>query len=588
MPLNRNKDYTLRSPGNEPISIDDYRAAPWRQTYAGRTFDFRRWLYVGRPEQAAAGSSLPDKSDCNKQMVHAGRDGMVEALRNVLWNIPSVEARTKLTYCRDGVTNWFEFLDYRDAAGQPVYELVEINKEVIQGFIHWLKFTKETDTECGRLSFVSAKTIFCQVKSVLQHLVRQGALPEGLFPKNPFPNSGRAYIGHKPYTKKVMTAIMAALYHDIKAIREGLHHLNESNILALYLLVIAARTGRNTTPLLELTRDAVLPHPIKPDKLGLLVTFKRRGRNTLVQAFEKPQEIKDMISLPMDALTIYHEVVSMTEPLVAEVQHGERNRLWLYRSTSLCHLGKVGSLSETTMLSAVRQLVDRHGLTEDGKPLRLNISRLRKTFAQRIWQLTGGDLIATAEQLGNTPAVAGQSYVAVTPEMMANFRRLGILMHADWAGKLDDLAFLEELARETGIPRETLRDIAVGYNNTGVGRCTDPRHGAKAPGDGSLCTRWLECFRCPNQLVMESDLHRLFSFYFLLLNERNYISREKWNNLYAPIIQIIDMDIIAPNLRTKENPKGCFEPYRVNKARSEAEVNPHRMWYDRAMLGSVP
>jgi hypothetical protein len=586
MPRNREKDFTLRSLNNMPVSIDDYRVAPWRQTYVNTTIDFRRWLFVGRPALTEAGSSLPDNNCEINPLVHAGRDSIVEAIRNSVWHIPSVEAITKGAYCHLGLTIWFEYLDYRDAAGQPVYELAEINREVILGFIQWLKFTKEADTENGRLSHVSAQGRFSNLKAVLQYLVRQGALPEGLFPRNPFPNIDRATVGHKPYPKKVMTALMAAFYQDIKAIRQGTLHLNESDVLALYLLTIAARTGRNTTPLLELTRDAVLPHPIKPDKLGLLVTYKRRGRKASVQPFEKPQEIEDMISLPMDALTLYREAVSMSELLVSEAPQGVRNRLWLYRKTR-AYSGNVVALTDKTMYGVVKRLVKRHGLTQDGKPLQLNISRLRKTFAQRIWQLSGGDLIATAEHLGNDPKVAGQSYVAVTPEMVANFRRLGILMHADWAGKLDDLSFLEELARDTNIPTNILRDIAVGYNNTGVGRCTDPKNGANALGDGSLCTRWLECFHCPNQLVMESDLHRLFSFYFLLLKERNHISRENWDTLYAPIIQIIDEEIIVPNLRTKQNPRGCFDPYRVNKARAEAEVTPHRMWQDRAILGSV-
>jgi hypothetical protein len=224
---------------------------------------------------------------------------------------------------------------------------------------------------------------------------------------------------------------------------------------------------------------------------------------------------------------------------------------------------------------------------EDGKPLKLNTSRLRKTFSQRIWQLSGGDIVTTAKELGNSPSVAGQSYVAVTPEMVANFRRLGLLMHADWAGKLDDLVFLEELAKNTGILPSHLRDIAVGFNNTGVGRCTDPRYGTKAPGDGQICTRWLECFRCQNQLVMQSDLYRLFSFYFLLLKERNFISIQKWDDLYGPIIKIIDEEIVKPNLKTGKNPKGCFDPYRVAKAKAEAEINPHPMWRDRVLLGSV-
>jgi len=51
---------------------------------------------------------------------------------------------------------------------------------------------------------------------------------------------------------------------------------------------------------------------------------------------------------------------------------------------------------------AAQNIIKRHDLRdEDGKPLQLNISRLCKTFAQRMWQLTGGNVAALAEQLGN-------------------------------------------------------------------------------------------------------------------------------------------------------------------------------------------
>jgi catalase len=107
------------------------------------------------------------------------------------------------------------------------------------------------------------------------------------------------------------------------------------------------------------------------------------------------------------------------------------------------------------------------------------------------------------------------------------------------------------------------------------------------PGDGTLCTRWVECFQCRNQLVMESDLYRLFSFYCLIINERNFISRQRWDELYGKIINILDHEIITANLRTKENSQGCFDPYRVQKYRAEAAANPHPMWQDRTILGRV-
>ncbi|MGA2401724.1 MAG: integrase [Syntrophobacteraceae bacterium] len=591
MPRNQKKDYAIRGPGNEPVSIADYRKAPWRQCYFKNTYDFRRWLYTGRPELDDQGHGVPDEQGLPKALMHAVRDGMVEAIRDAVWYMPSKGEVTKNAYCKCGVATWFEYLDCREASGQPVYELTEITQEVIRGYISWLRNTKESDTDTSRLSYNTAKTLYHQTKAVLKYLANQSVLPEGLFPRNPFPNHRHAVIGHKPYPKKMMTLLMGSLYKDIQGLRDGTLKISATQALTVYLLVIAARTGRNPTPLVELTRDAVKEHPIKPDRLGLLVTYKRRGHKTSVQAFAAaPKLVEDMVSMPMDALTLYREVVALTEPLVAEMPLGLRNRLWLYRQTGSGRGVKdhMDVLTNHKYFMAAQSVIKRHELQDEyGKPLQLNISRLRKTFAQRMWQLTGGDIVAVSEQLGNTPAVAGQTYVAVTPEMEANFRRLGHIMHADWSGKLDDVAFLAELSRETGIPAEQLKSIAVGDNNTGVGRCSDPLRGEKAPGDGTYCTRWVECFHCHNQIVMESDLYRLFSFYYLLLKERNFISRLRWDELYGKIIHIIDHEIIVPNLRTKENPKGCFDPYRVQKYRAEAEVNPHPMWQDRTILGSV-
>jgi hypothetical protein len=583
MARNIPKNYSIKSVNEKPVDIKDYRKAEWQQTYNGVTIDFRRWLYIGRPLL-----NIDDLGTNSEPLVNAGRDIMVEAICNAVWHAPNVEKTTKLNYCNAGLSRWFQYLDYRDAGGHPVYEIVDINREVINGFIGWLKHTKAADTETGKLRITSAKTAYKALKGVFQYLVNQRALSKDIFPRNPFPNNKRSTVQFKPYSKKVMTELLAGLYKDIIAVREGRLSLPDSEVLVLYFLVIAARTGRNTWPLLELTRDAAMAHPIKPDRMGLLVTYKRRGNTTSVQAFEKQRAIEDMIALPMDVLTLYNEIRERTEPLVAKVDKDYKNRLWLYRKNHRS-LGResVSVLNHYILPYRIKRIVDRHCLTENGERLILNISRLRKTFAQRIWQLTGGDLIATAASLGNTPTVADQNYLSVTPEMKANFRRVGLLMHAEWANKLDDVEFMNWLANDTGIPVDKLRDIVVGNNNTGVGRCTDPINGAKADGNGILCTQWLECFKCPNQLVMESDLYRLFSFYFLLLKERNFISQIRWKELYSPILAIIDDVIISPNLKTQGNPKGCFDPYRVNRAKVEAESNPHPMWRDRSTLMSV-
>ena len=79
--------------------------------------------------------------------------------------------------------------------------------------------------------------------------------------------------------------------------------------------------------------------------------------------------------------------------------------------------------------------------------------------------------------------------------------------------------------------------------------------------------RLLSCFRCPNMMVFEDDLWRLFSFYFRLLSERSKLKTDHWMQTYAPIIRRIDQDI-AP----------LFPQDIVNAARTKAKTNPHPTW----------
>jgi hypothetical protein len=209
------KDYTIIGQEKCIVEIDDYRKAPWQQRWDKSTFDFRRWLYVGRPEL--------DEHGRGNDLQHTGRDGMVEALRDAVWFMPAKRASTKCGYCNDGMARWFEYLDCLDAAGQSVTELDEIDLSILEGYINWLRHTKEAVTANGRLSYVAAKNIYSSTKAVLQHLARQQALPEGIFPRNPFPNSNRAKNSHRPYPKRVMAALLRALGEDIRGLRDGTH-----------------------------------------------------------------------------------------------------------------------------------------------------------------------------------------------------------------------------------------------------------------------------------------------------------------------------------------------------------------------------
>ncbi|MFO7133564.1 hypothetical protein P3D64_29600, partial [Pseudomonas aeruginosa] len=64
-----------------------------------------------------------------------------------------------------------------------------------------------------------------------------------------------------PLTLGEMQRLIGALKSDLIAIHKGTFLGNGAEAMAVLLLITAARSGINTTPLLEMKRDALQPHP---------------------------------------------------------------------------------------------------------------------------------------------------------------------------------------------------------------------------------------------------------------------------------------------------------------------------------------
>ena len=77
-------------------------------------------------------------------------------------------------------------------------------------------------------------------------------------------------------------------------------------------------------------------------------------------------------------------------------------------------------------------------------------------------------------------------------------------------------------------------------------------------------------------VVTKDDLYRLFSFYWLLVYEREQIGAKRWKKYFAHIIRIIDNDIVTQ-----------FDPAYVKAIRVEAETNPHPAWKYRQQLEGI-
>ncbi|HEP9852780.1 TPA: hypothetical protein VDW31_006079, partial [Pseudomonas aeruginosa] len=139
----------------------------------------------------------------------------------------------------------------------------------------------------------------------------------------------------------------------------------------------------------------------------------------------------------------------------------------------------------------------------------------------------------------------------------------------NWAlmGEVRNKELLENDHADLGI-------IPVKEVNTAVARCKDTVNGHRAPKNGSHCVEFLNCFRCSSFVVTADDLHRLLSFYWLLVRERGRIGAKNWVRLYRHIIKIIDEKIL---------PK--FDKSTVVAAREKARQNPHPFWKDPEILG---
>ncbi|MBX8473170.1 hypothetical protein K5D38_00090 [Pseudomonas cichorii] len=496
-----------------------------------RRFDFVRWYDSGID---------PITYACQRQIERflAGQDG-------------AVTARTVVGYCI-GLRYFLNYCLLRATAFGRDLALADMNRDLIDGYLGHLAGLSVATT--------AQKSFYTQTKPVLLALGRRGLIhlvtsgDAATFPRNPFPNSNRKHKGETALSKRERQAFTVALRQAIKPIWVDDAPVT-GELLACALLVVALHTGRNATPLLEMGRDCLRPHP--KDNTVFLVLWKRRGYNTSKVALRAESDTERLLestpSVRINVERLIRRVMALTAPLDAETPDDLKGRVWLYRSRNGESLGRVTVLSTNTLILATNRLVAEYGLTDsNGKPLRINVSRLRKTFANRIFELTDGDLATTAAALGNTLQVADQNYLKPDENSRRNWQFMG-----------------EVLAQEL-----LTRTIGASYRDTPMGHCADQENGQYAPKhNGATCMNFMNCMRCKHYAVTAEDLYKLFSFYFRVLAERSRMDKRRWAREYAHIPRLIDHYIVAEGLR-----RGIFKPAAVETARERARILPHPFW----------
>jgi hypothetical protein len=503
-----------------------------RNTTNTRKFDFKRWY--------GAGIDVINYA-CQRQIERflAGQDG-------------TFSVSTVVSYCNTGLRHFLDYCILQATAFERDLTLNDVNRGLIDGYLGHLSGRGTATT--------NQKNSYSKTKPVLLALAHRGLLrlvtlgDAATFPTNPFPNINRKSKGETALSKRERQEFAAALRQAVRPVWVDRSPIT-SDLLVYVLLVVALHTGRNTTPLLEMGRDCLRPHP--KDDAVFLVLWKRRGYNTskvALRAESKAERVLEaMPSVRTNVERLIRRVMVLTAPLDPEAPDDLKGRVWLYRSRNSRLIGQVTALQDRTIGLGIDRLVAEYGLKDSGgNPLRINISRLRKTFANRIFDLTGGDLSTTASALGNTPRVADQNYLAPSEDSRRNWRFMGEVL-------------VEELLTAT---------IGATYKESPLGRCADPVNGQFAPKrEGATCMNFINCLRCKHYAVTAEDLHKLFSFYFRVLTERSRMDKRRWAREYAHIPRLIDHYIIAEGLR-----RGTFKAAAVYAARERARTQPHPFW----------
>lgn len=464
-----------------------------------------------------------------------------------------VEQITIVNYC-SGLDLFLEYSAFCSHVAGHELGLGHINREFIDGYLMFLAARHE--------SVVTRKGYYYFAKAVLLALGRRGLIhvedkgDDRTFPRNPYPDNDRATVGDVPYSPTERKAIAIALKKAVQPLFDQEAALS-SKLLTAALLVTALYTGRNTTPLLEMSPTALVDHP-KGDR-ALLLLHKRRGRRvykaTLRKDLPKGTAPDTAASAGDGVERMIKLIIERTENLRRDAPKEIKDRLWLFRTSNGTRTGKtkgsVIALGRSTLIQSAKALAEEFDLRDDhGDRLRITVRRLRTTFVNRVFQLLHGDLALTAIAAGNTPRVAGTNYLRPGQDAQKNWRFMG-----------------EVLVQE-------LHSGSIGATEkTPSGRCSDPHDSNYASADGQICTSFLNCVRCRNYVVTADDLYRVYSLYWRLLRERDRVSRRRWRQQFAHVIRLIERDVIAAGLE-----KGIFKPKEVEAARLRARDDPHPFW----------
>ncbi len=528
--------------------------------------------------------------------------------------------------CLDTVRKFWLFLDHTEQAN-VLTKLSDINLDAVEKYLHWLSMQRSR--KGGFLGSETQRFSYSNIKRLLKWLIvhKRGECSKELsFPHNVFCGAARKSKSRNSYSKAELNRLMKAIEEELEHInarienryvkqnigrdprkrhtkpslwkdwenlvwyfenvfnckpkttrwisreghssfthavrryhggqfavqeRLGLWTGTSQQVLLPFLLLFAIVTGANPDPILEMQRDCVKEDALMGHKY--VIWHKRRGKS--IQKSWSPS-----------ARLIVERVLELTKDLVPEAGN-QANYLWLVPGRN-----GTGRRLHIAQPNKFKAFIEKYKLkADDGSPLRINLSRLRPTFASRAYEICNGDLVKLRTLMGHSRISTTQRYVHHFDREQEEDRAFNGLTNIVEATKNGSL--ISRYAVETkSTEKHVLKQLKGQTFYTGLGHCLDPY---KSPMLGerteNRCRLFWSCLTCRHTLILDSDLPSLLSHYNTVEKFRKHMTVEAFEETYAWILKIIDCDIL---------PK--FEKEIVNAAREKAKnltesLNIHEM-----------
>jgi hypothetical protein len=266
-----------------------------------------------------------------------------------------VERVTVADYCF-GLNGFLQYLSLRSIALGRELTLADINRNAIDGYLAYLAD--------GEISALSQKNYYAKTKAVLKVLSRRKLIDEvvggndATFPRNRFPGVHRQARGESPLPKAHRQAFSVAVKSDVMPIFSD-DAEPSAYVLVCALLVIALHTGRNTSPLLEMSRDCLRSHP--KDNTSFLVVYKRRGHSHSKVALNgaRDEDVDSVSAVRPSVVQLILRIIALSDRLRAAAPENLRSNIWLYRRQKMKNgvdsSGMVTALSHATLNYGVKE-----------------------------------------------------------------------------------------------------------------------------------------------------------------------------------------------------------------------------------------